>query len=166
MPALFVFSFVFFLLFFLLFFLVNITDWRAKVADLGLSREIISHKAGNYTVCGTPCWVAPEIFRGEDYGWQVDVYSFAIVVWEILAGEKPFRGVSLLDLPDLVARRCQRPDILLIKVLPRDLKLLMAAMWANNPGRSYLYEMNIICNFVVFLLTTFFLFYTNHSNTS
>ena len=160
----FVFSFVFFLLFFLLFFLINITDWRAKVADLGLSREIISHKAGNYTVCGTPCWVAPEIFRGEDYGWQVDVYSFAIVVWEILAGEKPFRGVSLLDLPDLVARRCQRPDILLIKVLPRDLKLLMAAMWANNPGRSYL--MYKVLYFVVFLLTTFFLFYTNHSNTS
>jgi serine/threonine protein kinase len=64
------------------------TDWRAKVADLGLSREIVSHKAGHYTVCGTPCWVAPEIFRGENYGWQVDVYSFAVVVWEILAGKR------------------------------------------------------------------------------
>ena len=65
------------------------------------------------------------------YGWPVDVYSFAVVIWEILAGEKPFRGVSLLDLPDLVARRCQRPEI--PSRTPQDLKLLMAAMWADNP---------------------------------
>ena len=74
------------------------TDWRAKVADLGLSREIVSHKAGHYTVCGTPCWVAPEIFRGENYGWQVDVYSFAVVVWEILAGKRnPLRRAKPIE---------------------------------------------------------------------
>lgn len=38
--------------------------------------------------------------------------------------------MSLLDLPDLVARRCQRPEI--PQKTPRDLKLLMAAMWADN----------------------------------
>jgi hypothetical protein len=107
-------------------------DWRAKVADLGLSREIVAHKSGHYTVCGTPCWVAPEIFRGESYGWQVDVYSFAIVVCEILSGNKPFRGLSLLDLPYLVARKCQRPEI--PSRTPQDLRLLMAAMWADDPG--------------------------------
>ena len=62
------------------------TDFRAKIADFGLSREVLAHETGNMTVCGTPCWVAPEVFRNERYGWPVDVYSFAIVVWEILAG--------------------------------------------------------------------------------
>jgi serine/threonine protein kinase len=42
------------------------------------------------TVCGTPCWVAPEIFRNEPYDEKVDVYSFGILMWEVLAAKKPY----------------------------------------------------------------------------
>ena len=36
------------------------------------------------TICGTPSWVAPEIFRGEQYNETVDVYSFAITLLEVV----------------------------------------------------------------------------------
>ena len=41
------------------------------------------------TVCGTPSWVAPEIFRSEHYGEMIDMYSFGIVLWELFCFKKP-----------------------------------------------------------------------------
>lgn len=32
-------------------------------------------------MCGTPRWLAPEVFRGEDYSEKIDVYSYGIVLW-------------------------------------------------------------------------------------
>ena len=40
---------------------------------------------------GTPLWMAPEAFRGdENYGSAVDVYSFAIVMWELATFRVPW----------------------------------------------------------------------------
>ena len=35
------------------------------------------------TRCGTPCWTAPEVLRGEKYSESADVYSFGIIMWEV-----------------------------------------------------------------------------------
>lgn len=33
---------------------------------------------------GTTCWMAPEVMQGDAYGLSADIYSFSIVLWEIL----------------------------------------------------------------------------------
>ena len=61
----------------------------AKVGDFGLSK--IMSKEGEIatqTIAGTPYWMSPEVIRGERYGTAADVYSFAIILWQILT-EKP-----------------------------------------------------------------------------
>eukprot|EP01103_Thecamoeba_quadrilineata_P016060 TRINITY_DN5267_c0_g2_i1.p1 TRINITY_DN5267_c0_g2~~TRINITY_DN5267_c0_g2_i1.p1 ORF type:complete len:1706 (+),score=349.49 TRINITY_DN5267_c0_g2_i1:81-5198(+) len=59
----------------------------AKVADFGLARLLFPTMAGGDF---NPNWLAPEIMRGEEYNTAVDVYSFGVIVWELLTREKPF----------------------------------------------------------------------------
>ena len=43
---------------------------------------------------GTPHWMAPEIMRGEPYKEEADVYSFGMILWELLTGKIPYEGLS------------------------------------------------------------------------
>ena len=64
--------------------------FQGKVGDFGLAR--FEDSASTMTQCGTPSWVAPEVFRGEQYSHSCDVYSFAILFWELVTQEKPHHG--------------------------------------------------------------------------
>jgi serine/threonine protein kinase len=44
---------------------------------------------------GTCAWMAPELLRGEKCGQKVDVYSFAVCLWELLTSEIPYQGVDV-----------------------------------------------------------------------
>jgi serine/threonine protein kinase len=57
-------------------------NWNVKIADFGFAR--IKEENATMTRCGTPCWTAPEIIRGEKYAEKADVYSFGIIMWEML----------------------------------------------------------------------------------
>jgi serine/threonine protein kinase len=48
-------------------------NWNVKVADFGFAR--IKEENATMTRCGTPCWTAPEIIRGEKYDERADVYT-------------------------------------------------------------------------------------------
>ncbi|CAM9500340.1 unnamed protein product [Choristocarpus tenellus] len=59
----------------------------AKLSDFGLSRPVsddMTARPGNLS------YMAPELFRGENYTEKVDIYAFAIILWEMFMGEKPF----------------------------------------------------------------------------
>ena len=49
------------------------------------------------TQAGTPYWSAPEVLRGEIYNESADVYSFAMVCFEIWARDVPFKGMSPME---------------------------------------------------------------------
>ena len=83
------------------------------------------------TICGTPSWVAPEIFRGEKYDETVDVYSFGIVLWELFCQKKPHRNYQAQHIPYLVAEKGLRPD--LPKHLPPTLTELIKSCWDEQP---------------------------------
>lgn len=42
------------------------------------------------TACGSPLWTAPEVIRGEKYSEKADVYSFAIILYELLTWSHPY----------------------------------------------------------------------------
>lgn len=65
----------------------------AKVADFGLSREMavnVTHISTN--TVGTLTHMPPELLRGGKLVPKGDVYSFGIMMWEILMGKSPFQG--------------------------------------------------------------------------
>jgi len=59
-----------------------------KVSDFGLSRSLVSGFVSK--VIDNPRWCAPEILQNKEYDEKADVYSFAIILWEICTRQFPF----------------------------------------------------------------------------
>ena len=73
-------------------------DGRAMIADFGLARAIASTAggaAGDRALCGTPAYMAPELFAGAPADVRSDQFAFAVTVYECVAGARPWRGDSL-----------------------------------------------------------------------
>jgi len=62
-------------------------NWKVKVCDFGFSRKV--SKDGVMTVCGTDEWMAPEVMCGESYDEKADVFSFGMVLTELITRKKP-----------------------------------------------------------------------------
>eukprot|EP00005_Dracoamoeba_jomungandri_P004692 CAMPEP_0174257848 /NCGR_PEP_ID=MMETSP0439-20130205/6952_1 /TAXON_ID=0 /ORGANISM="Stereomyxa ramosa, Strain Chinc5" /LENGTH=432 /DNA_ID=CAMNT_0015341127 /DNA_START=847 /DNA_END=2141 /DNA_ORIENTATION=- len=61
-----------------------------KLCDFGVSKE--TEGSNTMTTLGTPLYMAPEMLRTRTYGKKVDVYSFAMVLWQMITGEKLIKG--------------------------------------------------------------------------
>lgn len=88
-----------------------------KVFDFGLAVEVpFSDKpnqlydlSGN---TGTPRFMAPEVMKRKPYNFKCDVFSFTIVLWEMLALEKPYTGMDGEAVREYVALKSERPPYL------------------------------------------------------
>jgi hypothetical protein len=85
-------------------------SYTAKLADFGLSRlkAVRSGMTGN---CGTVQWMAPEVLCSEDYAEPADVYSFGIILWEMLTQECPYEGMTPIQCALAVLNQNHRPVI-------------------------------------------------------
>lgn len=64
---------------------------NVKLVDFGFTREYEGKSNYLQTWCGTVCYSAPEMLKGEKYaGEKVDVWSLGIILYALLAGELPF----------------------------------------------------------------------------
>eukprot|EP00741_Cyanophora_paradoxa_P017250 tig00020961_g16661.t1 len=101
-----------------------------KIGDFGLARfkaesGIMTAETGSYR------WMAPEVIRHEKYNEKVDVYSFALVVWEMLTGQMPFVGYTPVQAAMAVARQGARPPI--PSGCPPRLASMIERCWASRP---------------------------------
>ena len=75
---------------------VIVEDSRSVLTDFGVASPVEAGTARRMVV-GTPHYIAPEILRGEPASPPADVYSCALVTYELLAGSLPFRIAGLRD---------------------------------------------------------------------
>jgi serine/threonine protein kinase len=75
--------------------------------DFGLAKELKGpHENGKYKLSGnTGSWayMAPEVAKGYKYNLSVDVYSYGILLWELLSGKYASEGNWNLDKEGLTA---------------------------------------------------------------
>lgn len=85
-------------------------SYTAKVCDFGLSRLKAQERSmtGN---CGTVQWMAPEVLANMRYNEKADVYSYGIILWELLSRECPYDGMTPIQCALAVLNRDKRPDI-------------------------------------------------------
>ena len=62
---------------------------RIKISDFGVSR-FMGDKSTKMTFVGTVAWMAPEVIRHEPYSEKVDVWSYGVVIWELLTQQRPY----------------------------------------------------------------------------
>lgn len=66
-------------------------EFTCKVGDFGLSRRTSIHASHVDTFsCGTVTHMAPEVLRDNVLTYAADVYSFGVLLWQLLSGKKPF----------------------------------------------------------------------------
>jgi serine/threonine protein kinase len=78
-------------------------NWKIKIGDFGLSRFLKKELEGNSGRIGTPHWMAPEILKGKKYEHSADIFSFGMIMWEILSLEIPYYGINPYQVISLVA---------------------------------------------------------------
>uniref|UniRef100_A0A674NMX9 protein kinase C n=1 Tax=Takifugu rubripes TaxID=31033 RepID=A0A674NMX9_TAKRU len=74
-------------------------EGHVKLTDYGMCKEGIQPGDTTSTFCGTPNYIAPEILRGEDYGFSVDWWALGVLMFEMMAGRSPFDIIT--DNPDM-----------------------------------------------------------------
>ncbi|KAJ4915935.1 Protein kinase superfamily protein with octicosapeptide/Phox/Bem1p domain [Raphanus sativus] len=115
--------------------LVNLKDPSrpiCKVGDFGLSK-IKRNTLVSGGVRGTLPWMAPELLNGSSskVSEKVDVFSFGIVLWEILTGEEPYANMHYGAIIGGIVNNTLRPTI--PTYCDSDWRILMEECWAPNP---------------------------------
>ena len=70
-----------------------------KICDFGVSKVLKSPDEIMYDQCGTPAYIAPEVFGNSGYkGFSCDIWSLGVTLYYMLKGEQPFKGKNLEEL--------------------------------------------------------------------
>jgi hypothetical protein len=68
---------------------------EVKIMDFGLAKSAETQLTHDGSLLGTPNYMSPEQIRGEEIDGRSDLFSLAVLVYEMLTGEKPFPGDSI-----------------------------------------------------------------------
>src|SRR5689334_19806989 len=138
---------------------VVLTDaGEAKLVDFGLAALMASEDSQRATsdeLVGTPYFRAPETWRGELADVRTDLYSFGVILYELLAGDGPFRHLTVKELRTVVPSEPARPLKAVVPAVPESLAAIvdrclkiaredrfataedvLAALELASPGRS------------------------------
>ncbi|PYH82064.1 serine/threonine protein kinase [Aspergillus uvarum CBS 121591] len=103
---------------------------NVKLCDFGFTREYEGKASYLQTFCGTICYSAPEMLKGEKYaGEKVDVWSLGIILYALLAGELPFDD----DDDQVTKARILNDEPAFNEKFPEDAKTLINLLLSKRP---------------------------------
>ncbi|OHT12179.1 hypothetical protein TRFO_18190 [Tritrichomonas foetus] len=107
-----------------------------KIIDFGLSKYNVGSDQLLGSV-GTPNWMAPEMFEDDNYTEKIDVYSYGMILYEMLTEKLPFKGLEPVRIMMDVFGG-QRPII--PQNCPKPLHQLIESCWEQDPTKRPSFE--------------------------
>jgi eukaryotic-like serine/threonine-protein kinase len=116
-------------------------DGTPKVGDFGLAKMLGSESGLTRTesVMGSPSYMAPEQAQGgaKSAGEGADVYAVGAILYELLTGRPPFRGITAFETLELVRTAEPVAPSRLLPGLPRDLETICLKSLQKEPAKRY-----------------------------
>ncbi|RVE64853.1 hypothetical protein OJAV_G00130270 [Oryzias javanicus] len=100
-----------------------------KITDFGLAREW--HQTTKMSAAGTYAWMAPEVIKLSLFSKSSDVWSFGVLLWELLTGEVPYREIDALAVAYGVAMN--KLTLPIPSTCPEPFAQLLTECWSPNP---------------------------------
>ncbi|XP_065214283.1 mitogen-activated protein kinase kinase kinase 11 isoform X2 [Planococcus citri] len=102
-----------------------------KITDFGLAREM--NHTTTMSAAGTYAWMAPEVISKSQYSTSSDVWSYGVVLWELLTGETPYKDIN----PYAVAYGVGMNKLTLPipTTCPQAFRDLMEVCWSPDPHK-------------------------------
>ena len=112
---------------------VKVTDFGiAHIESAGSEQRT---RAGD--ILGTPQYMSPEQAKGERLDGRSDLFSAGIVMYQMLTGQRPFRGDSLVSLAMQITNAEPKPIEQLRPEVPAAVRRIVARCLAKSPERRY-----------------------------
>jgi eukaryotic-like serine/threonine-protein kinase len=112
-----------------------------KVTDFGIAHMDGSNEASLRTragdVLGTPQYMSPEQTRGERLDGRSDLFSAGIVLYQMIVGNRPFRGDSLVAVATKIANEPATPIERTRADVPNSLRRLLDRCLAKSPAQRF-----------------------------
>jgi dienelactone hydrolase/predicted Ser/Thr protein kinase len=114
------------------------TEGQVKVMDFGLARlSNRTRMTRTGTSLGTPAYMAPETFRGDEADERSDIWSLGVVIHEMIAGRLPFDADSEAALLYAVLNKEPEPLTALRTDVPLELDRIVRKTLAKDRGSRY-----------------------------
>jgi WD40 repeat protein len=114
-------------------------DGTPKISDFGLARFGRPELTATGAIMGTPSYMAPEQARGDNaaVGPAADIWALGAILYELLTGRPPFRGLGALDTLKQVVEDEPVPPARLQPGVPRDLEVICLKCLEKSPVKRY-----------------------------
>lgn len=106
-----------------------------KLADFGIARKGVQKEGG--IIIGTPFYIAPERLKRGYAGPKSDLFSLGCVLYELLAGVKPFFGTTLAEVKDKILTGTPAPLTNFRRDVPQELNDIVMTSLAKDPDDRY-----------------------------
>jgi eukaryotic-like serine/threonine-protein kinase len=112
-------------------------DGSVRVVDFGIARVLDASKTQTGMLIGTFAYMSPEQYHGEHADERSDIWSFGVLLYELLTYQRPFTGATPASLMHSI---CQVEPASLTTVLPdcpSDLAVIMSKILQKSPAVRY-----------------------------
>ncbi|MBI2819815.1 MAG: protein kinase [Acidobacteria bacterium] len=110
---------------------------QAKIADFGIAKLVGTQYTQVGQVLGTPAYMSPEQLTGAAVDARSDLFSFGVVLYWMLTGEKPFTGDTITAITYKVVHTAPLPPKQLNPALPDQLDTMLLKCLAKNANERY-----------------------------
>lgn len=118
--------------------LILVEEKNIKIADFGLAKQIGTALTTTGSLLGTPYYMSPEQIRGVDIDGRSDLFSLAVVIYELLTGKRPFRGESISTvIYRITSEPPIAPDLTRFADAADPIKAFLGRALAKNPDDRF-----------------------------